>query len=65
MGRVGRVDGGLSCIKLRLGTVPLAALTTERIDRLYRELEHHCRTDHRQGEGLLPLVATGVRRCLG
>lgn len=37
-----------------LGTVPLAALTTERIDRLYRELERRGRADHREGEGLSP-----------
>jgi len=35
-----------------LGAVPLAALTTERIDRLYRELERSGRADRRQGEGL-------------
>jgi integrase len=39
-------------IKPRLGTVPLAALTTEQINALYRELERGGRADHREGEAL-------------
>jgi integrase len=35
-----------------LGAVPLASLTTARIDALYRQLERGGRADHRQGEGL-------------
>ena len=41
-------------IKPAIGAVPLAALTTERIDRLYRELERGGRADYREGEGLSP-----------
>ena len=47
-----------------LGTVPLAALTTERIDRLYRELERGGRADHRQGEGLSPRTVRYVHTIL-
>jgi integrase len=35
-----------------IGAVPLASLTTARIDSLYRQLERSGRADHRQGEGL-------------
>jgi integrase len=47
-----------------LGTVPLAALTTERIDRLYRELERRGRADHREGEGLSPRTVRYVHTIL-
>ena len=47
-----------------LGTVPLAALTTERIDRLYRELERGGRADHRQGEGLSPRTVRYIHTIL-
>jgi integrase len=39
-------------IKPYLGAVPLASLTTARINTLYRQLERGGRADHRQGEGL-------------
>jgi integrase len=48
----------------RLGTVPLAALTTERIDRLYRDLERGGRADHRQGEALSPRTVRYVHTTL-
>ena len=44
--------------------MPLAALTTERIDRLYRELERGGRADHRQGEGLSPRTVRYVHTIL-
>jgi integrase len=44
--------------------VPLAALTTERIDRLYRDLERGGRADHRQGEGLSPRTVRYVHTIL-
>lgn len=47
-----------------LGTVPLAALTTERIDRLYRELERGGRADHRAGEGLSPRTVRYIHTIL-
>lgn len=47
-----------------LGTVPLAALTTERIDRLYRALERGGRADHRAGEGLSPRTVRYVHTIL-
>ena len=47
-----------------LGTVPLAGLTTERIDRLYRDLERGGRADHREGEGLSPRTVRYVHTIL-
>jgi integrase len=47
-----------------LGTVPLASLTTERIDRLYRDLERGGRADHRQGEGLSPRTVRYIHTIL-
>jgi integrase len=47
-----------------LGTVPLNRLTTERIDRLYRDLERGGRADHRQGEGLSPRTVRYVHTIL-
>jgi integrase len=47
-----------------LGTVPLNRLTTEQIDRLYRELERGGRADHRQGEGLSPRIVRYVHTIL-
>jgi integrase len=41
-----------------IGAVPLASLTTARIDTLYRQLERGGRADHRKGE---PLSARTVR----
>lgn len=51
-------------IKPRLGTVPLNALTTERIDRAYRDLERRGRADHREGEGLSPRTVRYVHTIL-
>jgi integrase len=48
----------------RIGSVPLAALTTERIDRLYRELERGGRADHRKGEPLSPRTVRYVHTIL-
>ena len=39
-------------IKPYIGSVPLAQLTTARIDKLYRELETSGRADHKAGAGL-------------
>lgn len=47
-----------------IGSVPLNKLTTERIDRLYRELERGGRADHRQGEGLSPRTVRYVHTIL-
>jgi integrase len=47
-----------------LGTVPLAALTTEQVDRLYRELERGGRADHREGEGLSPRTVRYIHTIL-
>ena len=44
--------------------MPLAALTTERIDRLYRDLERGGRADHREGEGLSPRTVRYVHTIL-
>ena len=35
-----------------IGSVPLASLTPVTLDKLYRQLEHGGRADHRAGEGL-------------
>jgi integrase len=51
-------------IKPRIGTVPLAALTTERINLLYRELERSGRADHREGEGLSPRTVRYIHTIL-
>jgi integrase len=48
----------------RLGTVPLSALTTERISKLYRELERSGRADHRKGEGLSPRTVRYIHTIL-
>jgi integrase len=47
-----------------LGTVPLNKLTTEQIDRLYRDLERGGRADHRAGEGLSPRTTRYVHTIL-
>ena len=47
-----------------LGTVPLASLTTEKVDRLYRELERGGRADHRAGEGLSPRTTRYIHTIL-
>jgi integrase len=47
-----------------LGGVRLAALRTERIDKLYRELERSGRVDHRAGEGLSPRTVRYVHTIL-
>jgi integrase len=47
-----------------IGTVPLAALTTERVNRLYRDLERAGRADHRQGEGLSPRTVRYIHTIL-
>jgi integrase len=47
-----------------IGTVPLSALTTERIDGLYRDLERVGRADHRQGEGLSPRTVRYIHTIL-
>ena len=51
-------------IRPRIGSVPLNALTTERIDALYRELERSGRADHREGEGLSPRTVRYVATIL-
>jgi integrase len=51
-------------IKPRIAAVPLAALTTERINALYRELERSGRADHREGEGLSPRTVRYVHTIL-
>lgn len=51
-------------ISPRIGSVPLAALTTERIDRLYRELERGGRADYRHGEPLSPRTVRCVHTIL-
>jgi integrase len=51
-------------IKPRIGTVRLSALTTERINILYRELERSGRADHREGEGLSPRTVRYVHTIL-
>jgi integrase len=51
-------------IKPRIGTVRLSALTTERINALYRELERSGRADHREGEGLSPRTVRYVHTIL-
>lgn len=47
-----------------IGTVPLAALTTERINALYRQLEREGRADHREGEGLSPRTVRYIHTIL-
>jgi integrase len=47
-----------------LGAVPLNRLTTERIDRLYRDLERGGRADRRRGEGLSPRTVRYVHTIL-
>jgi integrase len=51
-------------LRPRLGSVPLATLTTERINALYRELERSGRADHREGEGLSPRTVRYVHTIL-
>jgi integrase len=48
----------------RLGAVPLSALTTERVNALYRELERSGRADHREGERLSPRTVRYVHTIL-
>jgi hypothetical protein len=47
-----------------IGRVPLASLTTEQVDRLYRQLERAGRADHREGEGLSPRTVRYVHTIL-
>jgi integrase len=47
-----------------LGAVPLAALTTERVARFYRDLEKSGRKDHREGEGLSPRTVRYIHTIL-
>ena len=47
-----------------IGTVPLASLTTARIDALYRQLERGGRADHKAGEGLSPRTVRYVHTIL-
>jgi integrase len=47
-----------------VGAVPLASLTTARIDALYRQLERGGRADHRQGEGLSPRTVRYIHTIL-
>jgi hypothetical protein len=47
-----------------IGAVPLAALTTARIDALYRQLERGGRADHKAGEGLSPRTVRYVHTIL-
>ncbi|MGO9079899.1 MAG: tyrosine-type recombinase/integrase [Streptosporangiaceae bacterium] len=51
-------------VKPRIGSVPLASLTTERINAMYRELERSGRADHREGEGLSPRTVRYVHTIL-
>jgi integrase len=51
-------------LKPALGAVPLAALTTEQVNRLYRDLERGGRADHRQGEGLSPRTVRYIHTIL-
>jgi integrase len=51
-------------IKPRVGSVPLAALTTEKINAMYRELERRGRADYREGEGLSPRTVRYVHTIL-
>lgn len=52
-----------------LGKIPLSALTTELVDRLYRDLEDHGRKDGHRGEGLsartVRYIATILSAALG
>jgi integrase-like protein len=47
-----------------LGPVPLSALTTARINKLYRELERSGRKDHRKGEPLSPRTVSYIHTIL-
>jgi integrase len=51
-------------IEPRLGSVPLAAQTTERINMLYRELERSGRADHHEDEGFSPRTVRCVHTIL-
>jgi integrase len=51
-------------IKPDLGSVPLAQLTTARIDAMYRTLETSGRADHREGEGLSPRTVRYIHTIL-
>ncbi len=51
-------------VKPYIGTVPLASLTTARIDAMYRELETTGRKDHREGDGLGPRTTRYVHTIL-
>jgi integrase len=46
------------------GAVPLASLTTARIDALYRQLERGGRADHKAGEGLSPRTVRYIHTIL-
>jgi integrase len=47
-----------------LGALPLASLTTARIDALYRQLERGGRADHKAGEGLSPRTVRYIHTIL-
>src|SRR5215831_20302459 len=47
-----------------IGAVPLASLTTARIDALYRQLERGGRADHKAGEALSPRTVRYVHTIL-
>jgi integrase len=47
-----------------IGAVPLASLTTARVDTLYRQLERGGRADYREGEGLSPRTVRYVHTIL-
>jgi integrase len=51
-------------IKPDIGSVPLAQLTTARIDAMYRTLETSGRADHREGEGLSPRTVRYIHTIL-
>jgi integrase len=51
-------------LKPYIGSVPLAALTTERLNALYRRLEREGRADHREGEGLSPRTVRYIHTIL-
>ena len=48
----------------RIGSVPLASLTSQRLAALYRELETSGRADHRKGEPLSPRTVRYVAQIL-
>jgi hypothetical protein len=48
----------------QIGAVPLASLTTARVDALYWQLERGGRADHKAGEGLSPRTVRYIHTIL-